>query len=66
MSGFADKLNIQNCVNSMGKFVHYLYGTSGFAEKLNIQNFVNSTRNCVHYVRTERLDLQRNCISRTM
>ena len=35
-SGFANKLNIQNCVNSMGICVHYMYGLSGFAEKLNI------------------------------
>ena len=40
MSGFAEKLNIQNCINSTGNSVPYLYGTS--AEKLNIQNFVNS------------------------
>ena len=35
---------------------------SGFAEKLNILNFENSTGNCVHYIRTERLDLQKNCV----
>ena len=36
MSGFAKKLNIENCENSMGNCVHYMYGMSGFAEKLNI------------------------------
>ena len=35
-SGFANKLNIQNCVNSMGICVRYMYGLSRFAEKLNI------------------------------
>ena len=48
MSGFADKLKIQNYVNSMGNYVHYMYGISRFPEKLNIQHSVNSTENCVH------------------
>ena len=56
MSGFVEKLNIQNCVNSMVNCVHYLYGSSGFVEKLNIQNSVNSTGNCVHKC-TDGLDL---------
>jgi len=64
MSGFADKLKIQNCVNSTGNCVHLMNGMSGFAEKLNIQNFVNLARNCVHYKRTECLDLQINWKSR--
>ena len=50
LSGFAEKLNIQNCVSSTGNCVHFMYGMSGFAEKLNIQNCVNSTGNCVHYI----------------
>ena len=60
MSGFTEKLNIQNYVNSVGNCVHYLYGMYGFDEKLNIENFINSTRNCVNYICTECLDLQRN------
>ena len=40
MSGFAEKLNIQNYVNSMGNCVHYMYGMSEFAEKLKIENCV--------------------------
>ena len=65
MSGFAEKLNVQICENSLGNCVHFLYGISGFAEKLNIPNSENSTENCVHYIRTERLDLQKNRMSRT-
>ena len=47
MFGFAEKLTIQNFVNSMGNYVHYMYEMCGFAAKLNIQNCVNSTGNCV-------------------
>ena len=36
MSGFADKLNIQNCENWTGNCVHYMYEMSGFGEKLNV------------------------------
>jgi len=60
MSGFAKKLNIQNCVNSTGNCVHYMYGMSSFVEKLNIQNFVKSAGNCVQYKYTKYLDLQIN------
>jgi len=49
MSRFAEKFEIQNCVNSMGNWVSYMYGLSEFVEKLNIQNYVNSTGNCVLY-----------------
>ena len=65
MSGFAEKLNVQICKNSMGNWVRFLYGISGFAEKLNIPTFENSTQNSVHYIRTERLDLQKSLMSRT-
>ena len=50
----AEILNIQNCVNSIGNCVHYMYGFSGFKEKLNFvdmlnaQNCVNPTGNWVH------------------
>ena len=47
MLGCAEKLEIQNCVNSTRNCVHYRYGLSGFAEILNLQNCVNSTGNCV-------------------
>ena len=57
MSGFVEKLYIQNSVNSTANSVHYLYGMSGFAKKWNIQNFVNSMGNCVHYIRKKCLDL---------
>ena len=60
MSGFAKKLNVQICENSMGNCVHFLYGISGFAEKLNIPNFENSTQNGVRYIRTELLDLEKS------
>ena len=52
--GFVEKLNIQNCVNSMGNCVHYTYGLSGFTQKqnsvdtLNVQNCINPTRYCEH------------------
>ena len=46
MARLAEKLKIQNCINSTGNCEHYMYGLFGFAEKLNIQNCVNSTRNC--------------------
>ena len=49
-SGFAVKLNVQNCVYSMGNCVHYMYTMFGFAEELIIQNCVNVTGNCVHYM----------------
>ena len=46
MSGFADKLHIQNSINSTGNSVHLLYGLSGFAyqemRKLHIKKCVNS------------------------
>jgi len=48
ISGFADKLKIQNSINSTGNCVHWTHGLCGFAYKLKIQNYVNSTGNCVH------------------
>ena len=36
MSGFAEKLNIQNMLNSTRNCVHHMYEWSGFAENLNI------------------------------
>ena len=34
MSGFAEKLNVQNSINSMENSVQYTYGMFGFEEKL--------------------------------
>ena len=65
LTGFAVKLNVQNCKNSAGNCVHYPPGMSRIAEKLNIQNCVNSTENCVNYTCTKFLDLQKNSMSRT-
>ena len=48
MSRFAEKLKIQNCVNSTGNCVHKIYGLSRFADKLKIHYCVNSNENCVH------------------
>ena len=59
ISRLAEKLKIQNCINSTGNCVHYMYGWSGFAEKLNIQNSANSTGNCV-YKCMDGLDLQKH------
>ena len=59
ISRLAEKLKIQNCINSTGNCVHYMYGQSGFAEKLNIQNSANSTGNCV-YKCMDGLDLQKH------
>ena len=60
MGGFAEKLNVQNCGNSAGNSLHFMYGMSGFVEKLNILDTENSTGNCVHYLCTACLDLQKN------
>ena len=57
MVGFVEKLNVQNCGNSVGNSVHYMYRMFGFVEKLNIPNTKNSTGNCVHYLSTACLDL---------
>ena len=49
MSGFVEKLNVQNFVNSDGNCVRYnMYGLSGFAKKLNILKYINSMGNYVH------------------
>ena len=37
-SGFAEKLNVQNCGYSTGNSVRYMNGMSKFAKKLNIPN----------------------------
>ena len=60
MSGFVEKLNLQNYINSAGNSLHYMYGMSGFVEKLNVLDTENSTGNCVHYLCMACLDLQKN------
>ena len=59
MSGFAEKLNIQNCESLTRNCVRYMHGMFGLVEKLNTQNFIYSTENCVHYICTKCLELQR-------
>ena len=50
------KLNIQNCINSKGNCVHWMFKFSAFAENYNLTNMlnekncINSTRNCVHWM----------------
>ena len=65
MSGFAEKLNIQNCENWIGNCVNYMHGMSRLAEKLNIPYCIYSMGNCVHYICTKCLDLQKIWICRT-
>ena len=48
--GFAEKLNIQNYINSTKNILLYMYGLGRFAEKLNIQNCVNFTGNWVYHM----------------
>ena len=50
MSGFVEKLNIQNFVNSARNCVRYMYAISGVAEELIIQNCVYVMANCVCYM----------------
>ena len=64
MSRVVEKLNIQNCLNSTGNCVHYMYGMSGLVENLNTQNCINSIVYLVHKCK-ECLDLQKISMSRT-
>ena len=59
MAGLAEKLKIQNCINSTGNCGHYMYGLFGFAEKLNIQNW-KIRREIVYIICIDCLDLQKN------
>ena len=43
MAKLAEKLKIQNCINSTGNFVQYIDGLFRFVEKFNVQNCVNLT-----------------------
>ena len=59
MSGFAKKLNVQNCINSTENCVHYTYEMSGFEEKL-MSRAVEIQSKIVYIIRVECLDLQKN------
>ena len=56
LSGFKENLNILNCLNLTGNWIHYMYGLFGLtkhlnsANTLNVWNCVNSTWNCVHNI----------------
>ena len=58
LSRIADKLKIQNRVNSSGNCVNKMYGKSGFTEKLKIQNFVNSA-GIVHIIYVRNIWIRR-------
>jgi len=58
-SGFVEKLNIQNYVNSMGNYVHYTYEMSGF-EKNCISRTTKIQRAIVYLICTKCLVLVRN------
>ena len=71
MSRLAEKLKIQNCINSTGNCIHYIDGLSGFANKLNIQNCINSTGIWVRYMYrlsgfVEKLNIQNSVIQRVI
>jgi len=63
MFGFAERLNIQNRVNSVENCVCYMYTISGVAEELIIQNCVY-VMEIVHIICTKYHNLQKNWISR--
>ena len=46
LSGFAKSLNIQNCINSTGNCVHYMYEFSGFCRKSEFCGYVECTKLC--------------------
>ena len=60
LSAVAERLHIQNCENSTGNCVHYMYGFSGFIEKMNSANTLNA-QNCVN---PTGLDMQEILVSR--
>ena len=71
MSRYAEKLKIENCINSTRNCVHYIDGLFGFTDKLNIQNCVNSTGICVRYMYglskfAEKLNIQNSVIQRVI
>ena len=56
LSGFAEKLNIQNCVSSTGNCVHFMYRLFGFAENW-ISRIAWIQREIVYIRCTDCLDL---------
>ena len=56
MSGFAEKLNVQNSINSIENSINYTYGKFGFDEKL-IAIAAQIQWEIVYIIRTECLNL---------
>ena len=56
MSGFAEKLNVQNSINSTENSIHYTYRMFGFEEKL-IAIATKIQWEIVYIIRTECLNL---------
>ena len=56
MSGFAEKLNVQNSINSIENSINYTYGMFGFDEKL-IAIAAQIQWEIVYIIRTECLNL---------
>ena len=56
MSGFAEKLNVLNSINSTENYLHYTYGMFGFEEKL-IAIAAQILWEIVYIIRTECLNL---------
>ena len=56
MSGFAEKLNVQNSINSTENSVHKTYGMFGYKEKL-IAIAAQIIWEIVYIIRTESLNL---------
>ena len=56
MSGFAEKLNVLNSINSTENSLHYTYGMFGFEEKL-IAIVAQIQWEIVYIIRTECLNL---------
>ena len=75
MPAFAERLNIQNCLNSTGNCIHYMYEFFEFTENLNsvdmlnVSNCVNLSGNYVDYMYglsgfEEKLNIK-NCVNST-
>ena len=56
MSGFPEKLNVLNSINSTENYLHYTYGMFGFEEKL-IAIAAQILWEIVYIIRTECLNL---------
>ena len=60
LSSVAERLNTQNCINSTGNCVRYMYGFYGFTEKMNSADTLNA-QNCIN---PTGLDMQEISVSR--